>query len=342
MYNSVPPSSGATGNTLSAASRATSQFVRSPLVLTAIIAYTCYAAINAVQSLYVFDVLDTCFILFDFSVFLGLAMMALLFLFIAPVIVTVGLWIMYSHDGKQGANIVNAGINTHLGLFIGGIAGIALALISVGGLVGLGMVVSQLFLPVAYIAFSLVAIAWQRKFAEAVYTSAILKTARNNGVSTAGTLMIIHVALTLLAYLNIFDTLGSMNEYFALSEIRLTSTSELANIAHIAALLLFGISAFVFNNAILRARVEDRKQEPPQAAASKVIHVWQCSCGYVNPGETTTCICGASKDGSRTDHPQSDTTPQPNAASDDVVCPQCGTPSPADSTFCGHCGAKIL
>ncbi len=340
MYQNQPQAAQVSPGALSAASRATSQFTRSPLVLMAVIAYTCYSAITTIQMLPTLKHIRVCFSIFEISFFLGLAALTLFFFFIASIIITAGLWIMYSHEGKQGANIVNAGINTYLGLYITLIASVALALVFVGGVVGLSMILSELLIPMGYIVFSLVTVAWLRKLVNAVNTSALLKIAHNEGVSTVGKLVMIYLALTLLAYLNVIDTVGSLGAFSVLSDLQLTSVSELASICHMAALLLFGISAFVFNNAMLRARFEDKRRQAEQPSAPEVVHMWQCSCGHVNPDYTTTCICGASKHQAVIDRAAAETQTAP--AADHIFCSECGGKCPAQARFCINCGAKIL
>ena len=73
--------------------------------------------------------------------------------------------------------------------------------------------------------------------------------------------------------MNVMEAIEESPFASILSSLHDGSFTEVSVVARLISLLLFCISAFVFNYIILRAMEEDESAAAP---------VWQCSCGRVN------------------------------------------------------------
>ncbi len=352
MNYSNPTVPTAAPNAPSATAKAIRQFTKSPLILCAIIAYTLYAGISAIQVIPSLDYLEYCFDLFEVSAFMGIAMIAALFMFIGPIIITVGLWQMYSSEGRQGAETTKAGINTYVGMFSCVLGGVLLTILTIDGAMDyFGEILEVLFMPLAYVVFNLVAVSSLRKFVDAVDTTAISKKAHTDGVTASGVLVCIYLVLTLVAYMDIQESLEDLGISLSLLTSE-DSMSDIANIAHIAALVMFAIAAFVFCDAMNRAKATDDAQRASMPAEPTPALTWKCTCGHVNPGYAETCMCGTTKQAAAFQQMQTAAQPpvqppvqtaeQATPAADHIFCSECGAKCPAQAKFCKNCGAKIL
>lgn len=331
------------------------QFVKSPLILCAIIAYTVYAVICAIVGIEAIGALDDAFKLFEVSFLLGVAVVTALLMFIAPIVITCGLWKMYNSEGKLGADIVRAGINTYYGMSI---CLFTCALIGALSQKNSDDSVGEVLLVVAYVSFSLVAIASLRNFADAVQSGSRGGSACTDDVFKSGILMAVYLVLTLIIFGDVIDGLGVLN----------SSLIELSVIARLVALLLFCISAFVYRETMNSAKAEDRKVSASAATG------WRCSCGRTNPDYCRTCVCGASKpvgsikqEAPAATQPTEQETEEKVSASDDtnqeasteaqsmeqkveqertvrdyIFCSECGEKCPGQAKFCRNCGSKII
>jgi len=346
MYYNNPQSSGTAPNAPSAVTTACQKFVKSPLILCAIAAYTCYTAIAAIQGIGSLEYLDDCFQLFELSFLLGIGSIIALLMFIPPIIITYGLWSMYNSNGKFGADPVRSGINANIGMIIGFLSCYLLAILTAGGdLSGsFGEILEHLLFPLAYFCFSLVAVASLRDFADSVQSTACGGKAYTGGVSRSGTLMVIYLFLTLLIYMDVIDTIDVNSILSMISEMSDNSLYEIASISHIATFVLFCIATFIYCDTMNRAKAVD--DSTPVAAPATT--GWKCSCGRVNPDYCSTCVCGASKStpGNRQNQfasarPQPQTTEPASAAKDYVFCTECGAKCSGQAKFCKACGNKL-
>ena len=196
MNDSNSQYSPASSSTPSIVSKTNYQFVKSPLVLFAISAYTIYTAIAVIQSIPNLEYLDDCFDILTVSPLLAVVVFCALILFIAPIIITVGLWNMYNSGGSNGASTVCSGIRTYVTLFITAfVCALLFVFIEYDALEYADDVLEESFLPIAYIIFSMIAISSMCNFALAVESTTVRRKANVDGVSRAGVQMLVFCVL---------------------------------------------------------------------------------------------------------------------------------------------------
>lgn len=370
MYNTGFKSSNTSKKAPAKVSKACRDFVRSPLVVCAIIAYTVYAGISVITGLAALPDLSNTFQVMEFSFFLALGLLLMQLLAFQPIIVTVGLWQMFSSDGIWGADTVKSGIST----FVGGISSSLCFLLA--GIIFesesteiLSVLFDELLMPMIYFVFSMVAIFSLRGFAESVEYTAQSGKACTGGVVKVGTLIAIFLGLTLIMLVDIAEAIEESPFATIFSTLSDDSPVAISAVARLGSLLLFCISAFVFNHTIELASEEDK------SATFTTTPTWQCSCGRVNQDYVRTCICGAQKHATiasnvRTNAAAPVTQPivtqtviqptaaqsvgapsagqstnenakQPDTPTAYIFCSECGYKCLAQAKFCKSCGSKL-
>ena len=304
----------------SAVAKACGEFTKSPVIVGGILAYSAYTVITGIQSLGQLKNIKYCFQLMEISFGLGVAMLLLMFAFIPPIIVTVGLWKMYNSQGNDGGDTVRGGIHGALVLSIGTIVMIFLTLVSeTGDYLPLDVVMDELFLPLAFYVYSLVAIGSLCNFAVAVQETAMSSKAQTYGVRRAGFLVAVQLVLMLLTYLKVTDTLEILGLLSMLNQGSDDFMTDLAAIARPAALLCFSIGAFSFDTAMEQAAAVDRSSNA-QAKASVAKDDWVCpTCSRRNASYVSSCACGTSKNSA-----EKARTITKQEAGLSWICPTCG------------------
>lgn len=329
--------------------KACNGFIRSPLILCAIIAYTIYAGISAVEGWKLLSNLDNTIRVMNVSFLMGFGMLLLQLLAFQPIIVTVGLWKMFTSGGNWGADTVRFGISAYVGGGIGSLSCILVGFIFESESMDiLSILFEESFLPMAFMIFAMVAISSLRGFAESVEYTAQSGKACTDGVVKAGILIAIYLGLTLII------TMNAAEAYAIASALQINSFGTVSLVARLGSLLLFCISAFVFNNMIQLASAEDEK-----APVVVVAPTWQCSCGQVNRDYVYTCVCGAQKRDITTPngrvnattppvaqpasgHPTSENAERPVIPVEYIFCSECGCKCQAQAKFCKACGSKLI
>jgi len=352
-------------------SKACREFVRSPLVVCAIIAYTVYAGISVITGLAALPDLGDTFQVMEFSLVLALGLLLMQLLAFQPIIVTVGLWQMFSSDGIWGADTVKSGIST----FVGGISSSLCFLLA--GIIFesesteiLSVLFDELLIPMIYFVFSMVAIFSLRGFAESVEYTAQSGKACTGGVVKVGTLIAIFLGLTLIMLVDIAEAIEESLFASVLSPLTDDSLVTISTVARLGSLLLFCISAFVFNHTIELASETDKN------VAVATAPTWQCTCGRVNQDYVRTCICGATKHTATASNvrpnatapatqpivtqpvippttarfegvPSAGQSTNENAKQSDtptayIFCSECGYKCLAQAKFCKSCGSKLI
>ena len=359
MYGPGYKSSNISEDEPTEASKACVSFIQSPLVFFAILAYTIYATISAVEGVKALSYMDETFQMMKVSFLVGIGLLFLELLPFQPIIVTVGLWQMLNSGGKWGASTVRIGISTFV---IGGLCSLGCLLVGLISELNSAEYVTdlleELFLPIAFMIFAMIAISSLRGFAESVEYTALSGRACTDGVIKAGVLVATYLGFTLLFFKDVIETVKSGP--FS-PELRLGSEGVVGTVARLGSLLLFCISAFVFDIMILRVR---RKCANAVVADAPT---WQCACGQVNRDYAYTCVCGAQKPVITTQNAKTNaTTPvtqpvvgqlgtQPASGqftnekaeqsvtpTEHIFCSECGCKCLAQSKYCKACGSKLI
>lgn len=337
----------------SAAARAFARFAQSPLNVFAILAYTCYTVIATIQSLPMLEYLDDCFDLIEYSFPYFLTMLSTLLLFVAPIIITCGLWSMYASGGKNGGGAVRGGIATYVTLSATIVVCALWVFFEENSYIleymDMSEVLGELFFPVSFFIFNMVASATMCGFANAVEYTAYYGKPSVDGVAKAGILILIACFVNLLAYFGVFESVDSGAIIDSLDSGD-EAMANVAQISHYAAYLLFGFAALNYSSTVGQASSEDfaHEQRDFMKAMTPSGETWRCSCGRVNAIYCSSCVCGATKH-SQTTRPATQptyrsthTTTQANPASDYIFCDKCGGKNAAKAKFCGTCGNKLI
>lgn len=316
-YQNSPGSS----NPPSAVARACSRFAKSPLIILAILAYTGYAVIGAIQSAPMLEHLGDCFEILEESFFLFMTLFSAMFLFLGPVLITLGLWIMLATGGKNGAGAVCGGIRTYVILSITMLAGMLLFyMVELDAMDYLEEMLEEMWPSLCSFIFNMVASSSLCAFANAVEYTAANGKANVDGVAKAGILILLTFGLNLLIYFDVFENMS----YGTLLDSLDAESEELANIAqicHMVAYGLFGVAALVYNGSMAQAGAEERRHQHQATAQPVPQYVPAAPQATVQPAPQTV---------------------QANPVSGPVVCPRCGRENAAKAKFCGGCGNKLV
>ena len=344
-YQNYPASS----NSPSTVERAYGKFAKSPLIILAILVYTCYAAVAAIQSIPMLEYVEECFEIMEESFLLFTTMFSAIFLFVGPLVVTIGLWIMLASGGKKGADTVCGGIRTYVILSVTMLLSILLFyVVELDAMDYLEEILEESYLSLGIFVFNMIASAALCAFANATEYTARNGKPNMDGVAKAGVLILITCVLNLLVYLDVFESIsyGSILSSLDAEDEKL---ANIAQICHMAAYGLFGISALVYLGSMPQAGGENPVDRHKAAERPMVItgETWKCTCGRVNPCHCNTCVCGASRPGNVlqpapeivSETPQ--TTAQAYSAPDHIFCTKCGRKNAARAKFCGQCGNKL-
>lgn len=241
------------------------KFFHSPMVLLSIIAYTIYAGIFLIEFIPLLKYIDDCFALISVSIFLFVQVFSVILSFVPPLVISVGLWEMYSSEGQEGAAVIKGGISAYIALLVAIMLSAFMLIITSGhsGVVSDYMirsrVNSELILPLAYCIFGLFVASALRTFVGSVEYTAFSGEANTDGAVKAGTMVLIYVGISLISVFGVLDFLSiseSVSDMFG----DLDSTlSTISNLAHLLALGLFGILAFSYCKRMDRANQIDSK-----------------------------------------------------------------------------------
>lgn len=324
-----------------AVARAYAQFAKSPLIIFAILAYTCYTVVATIQGIPMLEYLDDCFDLLEYSFPYFMTMFSAICLFIAPIIITCGLWTMFASGGKNGGGAVRGGIVFYVFLSATMVVCALWFFFDENSYIldYMDEVLGELFFPVSFFIFNMVASATMCAFANAVEYTAYYGAPSADGVAKAGILILIACIVNLLAYSGVFESMDSSAILYSLDSDD-EAMAHVAQISHYVAYALFGITALIYSSTITQAAAEDRGQEQQEfmKTMAPTGETWKCSCGRVNAVYCSSCVCGATKPIHQSTH----TNTRANPAAGYIFCDKCGTKNAARAKFCGTCGNKLI
>ena len=303
-------------------------FIKSPPILIAIICYTIYAGITTINVLPSLEYLPYLFEIIDISFFLFLATFSAYILFIVPIIITIGLWTMYTSGGTNGAGTVRGGISLYVTLVITMLISLLLYLfVQLENMEYLDEFIEALFdelaLPFAYLIFGLVAISSLSGFASCVEYTSIYHRPNTEGATKAGVLILIFCGLTFLAVMEIADKLGGVETLgLSLSD---DNESQAAAICRLASLVLFGISALNYTRTLEQAETTNTYNPPYQANP----YGQPYQPPYTPPQQPVQQA------------PQQPAPTAPQETAETITCSNCGTQNTAPAVFCKICGKKL-
>ena len=338
-YQDSPVSS----NTTSAVARAYARFSKSPLVLLAILAYTGYTIVVAVQCFPWLEYLDECVEAMKNDFPYAVADISAICIFAPMIIITCGLWTMCASDGKKGAGAVRGGIVINVILSVATVGSLLLICYDEDSYIidylDTGEILERVWLPVGIAVFNIVASAAMCGFANAVEYTASYGKPSADGVAKAGILILITCVWNSFIYFDVFE---SMDYSYVLSALDWDNENMTTVIqtCRMIAYVLFGFAALNYSSTVGQAGSEDFAQEqqefiktmPPSG------ETWTCSCGRVNAVYCSSCVCGATKP----IHQSAHTNTRANPVTGRIICPKCGRENSPKAKFCGGCGNKLI
>ena len=331
----------------SAVSLANNSFLKSPLILFAVICYVVYTVVATYNTLPCLGNIDLIFKIISISFFMFLSTFCALFLFIGPVLIAVGLCKMYFSGGKKGASLLCAGIRVFMVLSCIMVASMLLFFIfERDALKQFSAFIDEAGLPLVFFIFGVVASLSMCEFAYAVQYTSVTGKPSTDGVAKAGILMVIYSAASLFC---LFELIENLNVFQTSAHSILgntdTSTIELANLFHIAAYVLFSIAALNYVNVISRAEEADLYQEKlakeAQEQAKEAEKQAQEAARQAREAEKQ-----AQEAASQASAPPVQTAPvtppvaQPSSVQEYLFCTNCGKQCAATAKFCRYCGHK--